>query len=263
MNEEIIELLAMQFGKVMRGDEEYYSPYRVLISNEQQYIKTKDRDKNAIYIVVRFLPASLNFGQTVLPITINAIAERNKIDVCQRLLLEFAQTYNLTDDESGTIKQTYTSPSIMSNFNEMFDGFRSLFYMSGTFLISKNANPFKVYVSGESEEIDCITVSDTFDVQLDTQAFFNTDNFTKSVGTVGTFTLNITSYLMDTDFLNKVLAVKLKDLKKQPAGVNTTFRFDIVFKNGYEARDWDFKLVNATVQEEIGELPIISMTFTR
>lgn len=257
MNEEIMELLKREFAEVMAKDEEYYENYKIYLSNEQQYVKEQSREKGAIYIVVKFLPASLNFGQTVLPITINAIAEQNKIEVCQKLLLELAQTYNLTTDSSETIKQTYTSPANTSNFNEVFNGFRSLFYMSGTFLISKNSNPCKLYY--DDEEVTCITLAQSFDAQLDSQTFFNTKNFTKSVGMYGTYSLNFTTYLTDTELLNKVLAICLRSSED---GVNSTFKFTIVYNNGYKIEDLEFKLVNFSVQQNIGEMPIASLTFT-
>lgn len=258
----ITELLIRQFAEIMAKDSDYYSAYHILFSNEQQFMKEQDREKGAIYIVVKFLPASLNFGQTILPITINAIAERNKIEVCQKLLLEYAQTYNLTNNEDLTIKQTYTSPAVSSNFNEIFDGFRSLFYMSGTFLISANSNPISVYVSGEESALDCITAALDFNVQLDTQPFFDTNNITKSIAKIGTLTLNFTSYLTDIEVINKVLAIATVDLEKAPDGINTTFNFDIVFRNGYALKNVAFKLVNAAMEQNIGELPVIGLTFT-
>lgn len=262
MIEKIMELLTKQFAEIMAKDSEFYGNYHIYLSNEQQYVKEKNREKDAIYIIVKFLPASLNFGQTILPITINAMAERNKIEVCQKLLLEFAQTYNLTTNDEQTIKQTYTSPANSANFNEVFDGFRSLFYMSGTFLMSENSNPYRLYVSGEKEEVQCITAGVNFDIQLDSQPFFTSDNFTKSVGMYGTFTINFTTYLTNSDLINKALAVALKDLPKQPNGVNETFDFDIVFKNGLKIENVAFKLVNFSVQQNLGEMPVASLTFT-
>ena len=262
MIDKVMELLMKQFADVMSKDSEYYNNYHIYLSNEQQYVKDKNREKGAIYIVVKFLPASLNFGQTILPITINAIAERNKIEVCQRLMLEFAQTYNLTTNDNQTIKQTYTSPANNSNFNEVFDGFRSLFYMSGTFLMSENTNPYHLYVSGEENEVQCITLGVNFDIQLDSQPFFSTNNFTKSVGMYGTFTINFTTYLTNTNLINKALAVALKDLSKQPDGVNTNFKFDVIFKNGFKIENVSFKLVNFSVQQNLGEMPVASLTFT-
>lgn len=260
--EMILELINKQLTEVMLKDEEFYSNYNFILSNEQQFVKDKERKKGTIYLVVKFMPASIDFGQTILPITLNAVAERNKIEVCQQLLLEYAQTYNLTTSEDETIKQVYTSPSMLSNFNEVYDGFRSLLYMSGNFLISSNSNNCKVYVSGEDEELPCISFSSTFDIQLDSQPFYSTGNFTQSVGKVGTYAINISTYLIDSKFLNRVLNIVYKNTEQEPEGINTSFYFDIVFKNGLGLKNIKFKLANFTFNQNIGELPLATLTFT-
>lgn len=257
MIEEVMELLKRQIAIIMQNDEEYYSNYKVYLSNEQQYVREKSREKDAIYIVVKFMQASLNFGQTILPVTINAIAERNKIEVCQRLLLELAQEYNLTTDASGKIKQTYTSPANMSSFNEMFDGFRSLFYMSGTFLISENANACKLLFNGV--EVPCITFNQSFDINLDSQAFYSTNDMTSSVAMTGTHTISLTTYLVMNDFCNEVLRVITN---KEGWNINTGFTFTIQYKNSFSITNRTYHLVNCSIQQNAGELPMTTMTFT-
>ena len=214
-------------------------------------------------------PATINFGQTVLPVNFNCIAEQNKIEVCQKLLLEYAQTYNLATNADETIKQFYTSPSNASNFNEMFVGFRSVFFMSGTFLISYNSNPFRLYYVTENESnqkvetlVDCISNSFNFTVQNDSQPFYQTNNFTKSVSMIGIFTLNFTTYLTDDDVLNKILDIASQNMVNEPAGINSNFVFTLRFKNGKEISEKIFKIVDFSVQENIGELPIASVSFT-
>lgn len=261
---EIMQLISEQFATIMSADAEYYNEYSIILSNEQQYIKSKNKDPNKIYIVVKFLNATLNFGQSVLPITMNALGESNKIEACQRLLLEYAQTFNLKNNADNTIKQTYTSPSSLSNFNTVYDGFRTLFYMSGTFLISKNTNPLeslKFIKDGVNYEIEPISFQDSFDTQPDTQPFYNENNMTRSVVKVGTYTFVIHLYLTNTELLTQVLSIIARDTTKYPQGVNTTFMFEFTYKNGIVYKD-NFKIVNASKQQNIGELPMISLTFT-
>lgn len=257
INDKILELIKKNLMLIMEKDIEYYSKYNILISNEQQYVKEKERKSGNIYIVVRFLPSTIIFGQKVLPITINAIAEKNKIETCQRLLLEFSETYTLTFNEDETIYQTYTTPTVLSNFNEIFNGFRSLLYLSGSYLISESSNPFKVYIHGEEEPIPCISITPSFDVQLDSQAFYGNNNFTKSVARIGTFSISITTYLYDNDFINK--AIKMA-LKTEP--VNSSFYFDLKFKNGLKLENIECKIINATFSQNVGEFPIVTLSFT-
>lgn len=266
ITDELIELIKRQISYTMQDDLEYYDGYKVYVSSELQYNKIKNKEKKAIYMVVRFLPASLNFGQKLLPISINAISEKNTVKVCQKLLMDFAEKYNLTVNEDSTIQQVYTSPSVTSNFNEIFDGFRSVLTMSGTYLVTENANPYHLEYfnsEGKYEEIPAITLSVSFDNSLDMQPFFNSSNFTKSKAKFATLTLNFSIYLTNNELSNKTLKIAYKQLP-----IDTRFRFKIGHLQKTEENDKsiefeeDFRLVNMTTQKNIGELQMCVMTFT-
>ena len=80
--------------------------------------KLKICPKNTIFIVVKYYPATLNFGQILLPIQLDVISEQNKLDIAKRLMCAFAETYNLEFNNDYTIKQYFQSPTVLSNFNE-------------------------------------------------------------------------------------------------------------------------------------------------
>ncbi len=270
----IMNLLTRQFLEIMGNDYEYYKKYDIELSNEQYYVGDKERDPRKIYVVVKFLESDISYNQVTLPINFNIIAERNKLDVCQRLLLDFAQTYNLKQEKVGNsiIRQVYTSPSIMSNFIDIQDGLRSLYFMSGTYLISENMNPLKLYVSsneylsesGEREEIDFINFASSFDVQTDPQAYFNSNNRTITTNKVATFSFNITLYnTTNSHLLNKVMDIEFENLEAQPQDIETPFYFDLEYENGKKYMSKKFKLANVTRQSVIANMPTVSLTFTR
>lgn len=275
----MMEIIERQFLEVMAGDPGFYSKYKIILSNEQQYVKESNRDKNNVYIVVKFVPGSLNFGQNLMPININALGEGNKIEVCQRLLLEFAQQFNLSEpidipsNESGDgnryiVKQIYTQPQVLSNFNASWNEFRSLFFMSGSFLIGKNSVPITsiTYFESESAEngtvIDFINTSWDFSIQLDSQAFYGTDSRTTSKSKIGTLTLSVISYLMDSPLFSKIIGIAWNDKTLAPNGIKETFFLTVEFANGVTIQKMKFSLANANCPQNIGEFPLISMTFT-
>lgn len=264
----ILSLIATQMQTIINGNDDY-SGYEFTITNELQFVKNKKNNadlKNRakqIFIVIKFLPATLNYGQTLLPIVINVVAEQNKLNTCYSMLLEYAETYNLVFNSDKTMKQYYSTPTVLSNFNEIGDGFRSLINMSGTFQISEDSNDFDVSMveDGETIDIPAISVNGSFDVQLESQAFYGTDT-TTSTGKVGTFVMNITMYLTDTNLPNACLGIVTKDTTNYPDGVNTTFYFNITFKNGASLSNIAFKLANFTFEKKIGDLPVCTLTFT-
>ena len=270
INGQIFELIKRQFFKIMQGDVDYYKNYNIVLSNEQQYVKDEERQSNTIYIVVKFLPSSLLFGQYVQNITIDAVSEQNGIEVCKTLLNEYASNYNLKADENRvnedgeikvyTMKQTYTTPMVSSNFNEIFYGFRSLFSMNGTFVVSDRANTFDLYYNGK--KVECLSNQWNYTGTPSTQPYFDNKNFTRSIVQYGTFSFNFNTFLLDDELINKCLQVALKDVGSQPKGVNTDFTFTIQFKNGIKLENQVFKLVGVQTQQNIGEIPVITITFT-
>jgi len=272
----IMDIIKEQFLEVMSSDPDYYGKYDIILSNEQQYIKSDERNSNGIYIVVKFIPGSINFGQNVLPVNINALGEGNKLEVCQRLLLEYAQQFNLgepinvpsSEDDPNTyiIKQVYTQPQVMSNFNPSWNDFRSLFFMTGTFLIGKNSVPIKeitYYESATAEsgtKIDVINSSWDFSVQLDSQAFYGTNSRTRSESKVGTLSLSIVTYSTNNPLCSKIRKIAWN--MNGTDGLKTEFLFSVKFTDTEQAEKMRFKLVSVTSPQNIGEFPLMSMTFT-
>lgn len=267
--ETIFNLIATEIQQIIQSDSDTFGGYEFNITNEQQFIKDRTNQiaKNQpkkIFIVIKNYPATLNFGQVLMPIQLDVISEQNKLDISKRLMTLFAETYNLEFDEDYTIKQYYQSPSVLSNFNEIGNGFRSLLTLRGTLQISEDSNIIKTItlVDDDTEiNIPFITSNASFDVQLETQSLYGQSNITKSWARVGTLVLNFSIYLTDTDFCNNILYLIMGDEDNMPDGINTDFNFVILFKNELSISK-TYKLVNGTIEQNMGELPVINLTFT-
>lgn len=259
---EIIDLISDEINQIISVDN-VYKGISIHISNEQQFIKEKTRKTGSIYIVVKFGQASVNFGQIMLPATISAVSEQNNVVLCQRLLMEFANTYTLKWNDNDTIKQIYTSPSDVINFNDVFDDYRSVFNLAATFLISENTNPIKKIEYGVTvdnvttySQIDCITSALSFSTQPDTQPYTMNNNFTSTINKTGTRTLALVSYLVDNGFFNDCL-----DIMMATKDLNLSYNMKITFKNN-KSYTGVFKLISFDLQQDVGNLPIISVTLT-
>ena len=326
--EEIEKMLNTQFIEIINSDPHFFGSLNLKIAFEQQYIREQKKDPNTIYIVYKLSPFTLDYGQAIMPITLVAISEHNNVNRCHRLLMDFSQAFNIDWDETNTMKQFWESPQDVGNFEEIYDGFRSTFYVSGALIVSKTANfvdlyslSWKVKLNGNevkdlinlgkfetkfydfnnekekyqytyssskwSENIDyCfnyvpdnlndgdeivlepdwnvkinyLTFAEDTSIQPDSQVFQTTKNFVRSIGMSGTNTLSITTYLLDEDFCNKCLAIKIKDLDRQPDGVDTKFYFKLKFKNGYELKDV-YKLISFSMSSQLKEIPGINVSF--
>jgi hypothetical protein len=300
--DEILALIQGQLVEHMNSDGyfEKYNGLKLVIAKEQQYMKIKDKDPNAIYIVVQFGAADVLFGQTVLPVTITALSEQNTLDLTYNLFYEYAQKYNLVRANDNTIQQVYQSPSINGNFNELYEGFRSIVSLSAAFVIGTNSNEYNVYYYYKqddvefAEEVPIISTTYAFVGSPDTQAFYNNNNFVKSEIGFGGMTLGFSMFILtDSKIMNDVLdifgnvkengdtayvvkpgveidKVDLNDLETIPAEsgfnaqapVNKTFKLGTVYKDGKHARISNYKLTSASSTQEIGQIPVIALAFT-
>lgn len=265
----ILSLIGVELNTILSSDTDTFGKYSFEICNEQMFYKKDLKNtKNTIFIVLKYYPATLNFGQILLPMQMDVVSEQNKLDIAKRLMCAFAETYNLEFNDDYTIKQYYQSPTVLSNFNEIGYGYRSLLTMRGTLQISENSNLIKSIslVGGTTlnptyTPLGFITSNISFDVQLETQSLYGQDNITKSWARVGTLVLNFSIYLTNDDFCNKLLYIMAKDNVKAPNGIATIFKMRVLFKNDIEITQ-DFRLANATLQQNMGELPVINLTFT-
>ena len=228
--DEILTLIQSQLLEYMNAPENYekYKNFKIVLSKEQQFMKLKDKDPNAIYIVVKFGAAEVVFGQTVLPATIMALTEQNRIESAYSLFYEYAQKYNLQRVSDDMINQVYESPSISGGFNVVYEGYRSAVVMSAAFVIGKNSNEYKVYYyytvqerAGKdkdgkdlyreveyADEVPQMSASFAFVANPDTQAFYNSNDFTRSVIGFGGVTIGFTTFVLsDNRLINDVLDV--------------------------------------------------------
>ena len=270
---DILLLIKNELIETMEEKYEYYKNYEIVVAPEQEFIKIGNINPNAIYIVISFGVTEVAFGQISLPISIRAMSEQNKLEVCQNLLTEFALKYNMSYDDEGIIYQLLDTPSVSTNYNIVHEGFRSLLTMSGTFLVSKDINPVEIYYyneeTKEKEKIDFISFSDSFANSLDTQPFTNNINynFAQSMAKFGTYSFSLVMFLKNNNFINKILQVRYIDIQNAPDGVDTKFKLDIKHKNSTEAmfigfKDVNFRLSGSAITQTFNKQPTLSVAFS-
>lgn len=252
--QEILQIVKNGLLEVMDEDYDYYKDYKVFLSLEKEFIKEKQKDPKAIYVVLKMGNTSINFGQTVLPIDLVVMSEQNKSDICQRLFISFVNKYNLQMNDDATIRQVYESPVITSNFEKVYEGFRSILSVSGFFVISKNANLFTIKYKGI--EIPILNFRLDTEFQPDSQIFYEVSDFTRSKIRSGTLTFSFSTFMLtDIEIVNKSLKNALK-LEK-----DRTFELEISLKNNISLTD-NFILLSVNANQQIGEIPVVSLVFT-
>lgn len=261
--DDILNLLEEEIGTLMNKNPSFYDGYTIKLELEEQFdFSILEENSNYIYVVINLLEGSLPYGQVVLPINFSIVSERNNIAVAQKLFFDFAQEYNLKLSSDGNIRQYYTTPSLSSAFDEEGDGFRSIFSMSASFLITENILDVEKLEyqksDGTLEQVKIISYIPNYQAQIDAQAFEKNDSKIESVGMIGTIVFNFTCYLTNNELFNNLLNIMYKN-----GSVNQDFYFKITFTNGFESGILKYKLVDFSPSFMLGEIPTCSITFSR
>lgn len=140
--------------EVINDKRPVYDEYNIIVSSEQQFIKEKEKDKLAIYIVVQYGQATVHYGQIVMPFSLVVLSEKNRLKIAQQLLYDYSIKNNMTYNDEKTIYQVIETPTKSANFQLLFEGYRSILNSSGTFIISETANFYGlIYHSDEIADL--------------------------------------------------------------------------------------------------------------
>jgi hypothetical protein len=157
----------------------------------------------------------------------------------------------------------------MSNFNELSTGFRSLYLISGVFLIGENSNPIEkmewLNDKGVWEEIPALSIGWSIAPQLDPQAFYSTSGNTKSETRVSSLTLNCTLFHKADNFGLKLLELIPSDDELEDFNININFKFKLTWglQNNITTKIITFKSAGINGSQNIGEFPVLSVAFAR
>lgn len=268
--DKVLEIIDFQFRDIINSDINFKSKVKVKIINEQYYMPEEEKyEPNIIYIIVKFLESTTNYGVNLISFNLNIITESNKMRLTQDMLIKYANYYNFEEgkDETGIMyTQTYTTPVNTSAFEELYTGYRSTFVMVGTMVISYNMNDFDVYWYDDNDqknELNTITNNINYIVSLDSQPYAESrdgfENYIESEHQYATIVLNFTSYITKGDFYKKIFKLIDSNLKK-----DNEFKFEIEFKDDDKTKikKRTYKMSNANASKTMGKIPMISLTFT-
>lgn len=253
---EIIVLINQQMKKVIDEDENLKGKIDIQVVNEVEYKRNRNKDPNKVYMVVRFAQGNETFAYTSIPFTMVSMGQMNSVELTQLLLMSYVTKYNLTRVEGMDLAQSYNTPNVVSNFNLVNDGMRSLFYIAGTFLVSTTQN-FVESIECNGEKMDFVTVQYDFSASPEPAPFWGEGGYTRSFVKQGTIAFNLVSFLTNKQPLNDMLNIATKN-----GDMNNSFVFKIKFKNGITLNNVEFKLTGFSLSQNLVEVPAITITFT-
>lgn len=228
------------------------------IASEQAFAKLKTFNPNTIYVIIKKLASSLTYNITTQPVQILAITEQNQIDITKALLDEFVNTYNWSANLDGTtyLKQQYSSPVVLSNFNEVSYGYRSVIYITGTLYLMEDVIDIDS-LTIDGVEYKPLTFSVAYQMTGNTQAV-GTSRIAQTVKNIATLTYTLSVPLLDNDLCNKVRAI----MNETTSG-NVDFSISVVYTSNTYPLTASMKLINAQIITAPNQAPSLNLSFMR
>lgn len=181
--------------------------FNIEVDSEQSFIKTNDMKPDTIFVLTKELQNDRSIGVETQPLQIFILSEQDSLDSCRILFQEFAKRNNFVAFTSGNdwIKQQYTDPVVLSNFNTVDFGYRSVLYVSATLYIMKNViDVSNVMIDGVS--VLPLSFSMSYSMSANSQQL-TTEFISSSVKSVSSFALTISIALLLNAPVKKILNI--------------------------------------------------------
>ena len=245
------------------------------ISEEQMFVKDKDKKHDVIYIVYKQMTGLNSFGVASVPYNILFMSEENQLEMAKDIANHFAMENNFAIVKSGgsLIKHEYSQPSVMSNFNQIDIGVRSIIYvpatltvMSGLAFLEYNNEYGVIHVGNPyNENIRPLGFNIAYSMTPDTQAL-PSNEIAKSKKSVATLALSLTvplysdkAFLVGKKVSNNWTKRGILHVMSGDLPGDTAFSFSFKYKN----IDYNLsvRLISASLEETPTEAPGLKLGF--
>ena len=223
------------------------------ISDEQLFAKSTTFEPDSICVVLKYQTADLAFaGIKTQPVQITVLSEQNSIAKVKKLFEVFTSSYNQETYQEDTtfVKQLYNSPTVVTNFQEIGVGYRSLLYVGATLLITENVLDLNdLTIDGVSYEV--LNFGLQYSMQPNTQPI--TGELCESVKSTASLSLTFSFPLTSS-----TLATKILNIAYGLTNGNTNFSIGFTLGNvTYLPKN--YKLTSAVITAAKTQIPSIQV----
>lgn len=221
-------------------NEEEFNGYKVSVYDELTY--DFSADEKEIVVIFKSLVGGITSQTAVMPIQLTIFTEKNSLAITKKLFNRFSELYSNTsvDIDGSQLKQYYTTIVDINNFIESQDGFRSMCYLSATYILIRNSSDLKeIYI--DNEKIDFISYALPYTVAPST-CQTNNQKLLRNRKTNASLQLQITIYPKSTIFFNKLRALRTEQLNGSHA-----FKIKLVFFDNNVEENYNMMVLNSTL----------------
>lgn len=233
----------------------------IVVDDEAIFTKQSNDDlvPDTIYIVVKNLQADITSSGRTQPLQIIVLSEENSMDNAITLMSEFAKAYNwvMTSSDTTYVKQQYSTPIVMNNFQEIGVGFRSVLYLNATLFILENIYEIQ-NLTIDDEEVEFIQSAFSYNLATDTQQL-SMENISTSTKNSSSVSLVLSVVFNSSTYMTKVLQI----LNGTLTG-NDNFEIEFSFDaNSTIQVSMNMKLMSAEITSQINDFPTIRLSFIK
>lgn len=230
------------------------SNFEFIVDDEQSFIKRKDLKPNTIYVLTRNLQSDKSIGVDTQPVQLLILSEQNSLEVSKAFFSKFAQEYNFKSVVDGTtwIKQQYSDPVVLSNFNTIDYGYRSVLYISATLYIMEDVIDIK-NLKIDGADVTALSFNMAYQAQMNTQQFF-THYIAESVKSVASLTIAFT-----IPVVKSALTTKITNIIHQTTGYTGNEDFTVSFTLNDLSFSYNMKLMSAEFGSAPNQIPSLQV----
>ena len=237
----------MDYGAYL---EEYFTGYTV--SNELNF----QYGGSGTIFVYKYLGGGQNYNDSIIQ-PVQIICHTDDVASAKTLLATFAQVKTGTGfwEDLEYIKQSYSTPMVLSSYNGMGQNHTAQLSILGTLIISSNISDIKT-VEIDGFEYFTTLRKLSYKTQLDTQP--DSDRLGATNNQIGMLEFIISMENKNNDVCNKARRIREGNLD-----INNEFSIKLTFTDNDYEETYTMKLTSFTTDSSNNLSPVITMTFTR
>lgn len=254
--EKLIEYIAQANSDAGLLDENG-NPYVFEVCSEQVFGK-KEIKPNVIYVVIKYLSTTNSLNVVVQPIQILILSEQNQLQAAQIIFSKLVASHNfeVVIENNTYVKQDYREPVVLSNFNAVSYGYRSVMYISATLYVMEDIIDVSTITIG-TETVRPVSFSVSYSMTPNTQQI-PPDKLSTSVKSLASFSITLSVPLTSTySFITNISNIMAGNLSG-----NTNFRLTFTL-GSVTFSNVDMKLLSAQITTAINEAPVLQIGLIR
>ena len=234
----------------------------ILVSDELAFTKAKSYSENTIYFVVKRLTSIITNETETQPIQIICLCEQNSLVNATSILNQFVDENNWkiieTNESNVKAKQEYSKPVVISNFDEVGFGYRSVIYLTGNIFLIRNlldVETITITADNKTTTFKPLNFTWSYVMTPNTQQEHG-DNLSSSVKTVSVVSVSFSVSPSSNNFLARVI-----NIAKGTTTGNEIF--GVSFNFGSYAISYDMKLIEFSFDTSPNNIGGIRVGFIR